>query len=84
MDAVLAVISRIPRSRLLERDAVAVHAVIRSRWLRVPLDLEVRVDADAGLVHLRAATPFALRERSRSRVRAGELLRLVERELRRA
>lgn len=82
MAAVLAAISRIPRSRLLERDAFAVHAVIRSRWLRVPLDLDVRVDADAGVVHLRAATPFALRKRSNIKVRAGELLRLIERELR--
>jgi uncharacterized protein (DUF1499 family) len=82
MDAVLVALARVPRLRVLERDAAAVHAIVRSRWIRAPDDIEVRVDAVAGLVHLRVATPFALRERSRGRARAGELLALIEREMR--
>jgi uncharacterized protein (DUF1499 family) len=81
MDAVLTVLDRIPRLRVLERDAVAVHAATRSRWLRVREDIEVRVDTGEGLVHLRVA-PFALRQRSQGRARAVELLVLVEQELR--
>ena len=80
--AVLAALGRIPRVRILERDAVSVHAVVRSAWLRVPTDLELRVDAAAGLVHLRASTRIAVRERASSRVRALGLLALIDRELR--
>jgi uncharacterized protein (DUF1499 family) len=84
MRAVLAALAGVPRLRILERDAVGVHAVARSAVLRVPLDLEVRVDATAGAIHLRAATPVALRERSSARTRATELLLRIERELRSA
>lgn len=82
--AVLAVLARIPRLRILERDAASVHATVRSRWLRVPTDLELRVDPVAGLIHLRAATPFVFRERSHCRVLAIEVLALIDRELRRS
>lgn len=81
--AVLAAFGRIPRLRILERDDVSVHAVVRSTWIRVPTDVDVRIDAAAGFIHLRASTPVALRERSGSRVRALELLVLIDRELRR-
>ena len=81
--AVLAALGRVPRLRILERDDASVHAVVRSVWIRVPMDVDVRVDATAGLVHLRASTPLALRERSQSRARALELLALIDRELRR-
>jgi len=81
--AVLDALDRVPRLRILERDDASVHAVVRSVWMRVPTDVEVRVDAAAGLVHLRASTPVALRERSRPRARAVELLGLIDRELRR-
>lgn len=84
MRALLGVLGRVPRLRMLERDDVSVHAIVRSAWLRVPTDLEVRVDAVVGHVHLRAATPFALRERSHSRVRADELLRAFDRAIRTA
>lgn len=76
--AVLHVLGSVPRLRILERDDVSVHAIIRSPWLRVPTDIEVRIDADAGLVQLRVATPIALRERSRPRARAYDLLARIE------
>lgn len=82
MGAVLAVLGRVSRLRILERDAVSVHAVVRSAWLRVPTDLELRIDAAAGLVHVRASTLLALREQSSPRVRALELMSLIDRELR--
>ena len=78
----LAALGRVPRLRILERDAVSVHAVVRSAWLRIPTDLELRVDVAAEVVHLRVASPLALRERSSSRVRALEVLALIDRELR--
>ena len=82
--AVLAALGRVPRLRILERDAGSVHAVVRSAWLRIPLDVEVRVDAAAGLVHLRASTPIAIRERSQGRAHAQRLLVLIDLELRSA
>ncbi len=82
MPAVLVALGRVPRLRILERDAGSVHAVLRSAWLRAPSDIELRVDDAAGLLHLRVATPFALRERSRSRATAVMILELLDRELR--
>jgi len=82
MRSVLRALGRLPRLRILERDATAVHAVMRSAWLRVPTDVELRVDAAAALVHLRAATPVALRDRSSVRTRALALLELIDQELR--
>jgi uncharacterized protein (DUF1499 family) len=82
MRAVLAVLARTPRLRVLERDDVAVHAVVRSRVLRLPLDLEIVVDESRGRIDLRASTPVALRARSSSRSRALELLELIEIEIR--
>ena len=80
--AVLAALGRVPRLRILERDAVSVHAVVRSAWLRLPTDLELRVDAAAGLIHLRASTLLALRERSSVRAHALDVLARIDRELR--
>jgi uncharacterized protein (DUF1499 family) len=82
MRAVLAVLTRTPRLRVLERDGVSVHAIVRSPVLRVPLDLDVVVDEARGRIDLRASTPFALRDRARSRTRAMMLLDRIEVELR--
>lgn len=82
--AVLRVLTSVPRLRILERDDVSVHAVVRSAWLRIPTDVELRIDAAAGLVHLRVATPLALRERSHPRARAQELLARFEATIRAA
>lgn len=76
--AVLTALDRTPRARVLERDDVAVHAVIRSAWLRVPSDVEVRIDVAAGHVHLRVATPLAWRARSHPRARAEVLLAAID------
>jgi len=84
LQAVLRVLGRLPRLRILERDDISVHAVMRSSVLRVPLDIDVVVDAVGGRIHLRAWTPLALRERAASRPRALELMRTIERELRQA
>lgn len=78
--AVLTALGRVPRLRILERDETSVHAVIRSPWLRVPTDVEVRIERT--VVHLRVATRFALRDRSRARARATDLLGRMEAELR--
>lgn len=82
MGSVLTALEAIPRLKVLERDDVAVHAVVRTPWLRLPVDIEVRVDANRGLVHLRVATRLALRERSRSAVRAATYLAMIDRALR--
>lgn len=82
--AVLTVLARTPRARVLERDDVAVHAVIRSAWLRVPSDVEIRIDVPAGLVHLRVATPLVWRARSHPRGRAELLLDAIDRAVRAA
>ena len=76
--AILRVLAATPRTRVLERDDVSVHAVVRSAWLRVPTDVELRIDAAVGVVHLRLATPLAVRARSHPRVRAHELLARIE------
>lgn len=82
MRAVLRAFARVQRLRVLERDAASVHAVARSAWLRMPYDIHVSIDSGAGFIHLRVATPVALRLRSQSRTRAMHLLALIERELR--
>lgn len=82
--AVLTALGSTPRARVLERDDVAVHAVIRSAWLRVPTDVEVRIDATAGLVHLRLASPLAWRARSHPRTRAAELRAAIDEAVRAA
>jgi uncharacterized protein (DUF1499 family) len=81
---VLDVLGRTPRLRILERDDSSVHAVIRSAWLRVPIDVELRIDAAAGLVHLRVSTPLALRERARPRSLSRDLLARFETAIRAA
>ncbi len=78
LGAVLQVLGRMPRARVLERDDLAVHAVVRSAWLRVPTDVEVRIDAEAGRVDLRMATPLALRAAAHPRGRAEALLRAID------
>jgi uncharacterized protein (DUF1499 family) len=82
MRAVLVVLGRIPRLHVLERDDVSVHAVVRSPVRSVSLDLDIVVDGSRGRIDLRAATPFAIRERARSRARANDLLARIEAELR--
>lgn len=82
MRSVLAVLARIPRMHVLERDDRLVHAVVASRILRIPLDLEIIVDPDRGRVDLRAYRAFAVLERSRSRALATGLLQLIEDEIR--
>ena len=82
MSALLTVLARMPRLRVLERDDVAVHAVTRTSVLRVPMDLELAVDEAGGRLDLRASTPFALREQASSRARAIALLKQIETELR--
>jgi uncharacterized protein (DUF1499 family) len=69
---------------MLERDLVSVHAVARSVVLRIPLDVEVRIDQSARVIHLRVATPISMRERTSSRTRALDLLDRIDRELRHA
>lgn len=76
--AVLAVLGATPRLRILERDDVSMHAMARSPWLRIPIDIDLRIDGARGLVHLRVSTPLALRERARPRAFALRLLARVE------
>ncbi len=82
MRALLNVLGRTPRLRILERDDVAVHAIARTAILRVPVDLEAIVDEARGRLDLRVSTRRALRERSSSRVYALELMQRIEAELR--
>ncbi len=82
MRALLSVLGRTPRLRILERDDVAVHAIARTAILRVPVDLEAIVDEARGRLDLRVSTRLALRERSSSRVYALELMQRIEAELR--
>jgi uncharacterized protein (DUF1499 family) len=84
MRALLTVLARTPRTRILERDDVAVHAVTRSAFLRVGMDLEVTVDSARGLLDLRASTSLSVREQTGSRRWAMELLGRIEKELRAA
>ncbi len=82
MQALLAVLARSPRLRILERDDVAIHAIARTAVLRVPVDVEIVIDEGRGRIDLRVSTPLALRERSSSRVYALGLLERIEEQLR--
>lgn len=80
--AVLAVLARSSRLRVLERDDASVHAVERSAWLRIPTDIEIRIDGPAGLLHLTMTVPLVLGQRSHPRVRGTQLLARIGVELR--
>lgn len=82
--AVLAVLGRTPRLRILERDDVSVHAVGRTAWLRLPIDVELRIDGDAGAVHLRVTAPLVLREQTHPRAYAADLLARIDTAIRTA
>jgi uncharacterized protein (DUF1499 family) len=84
MSALLTVLDRIPRLRILERDDVAVRAVARTAVLRVPVEVEAVIDEGRGRIDLRVSTPLALRQRSSSRAYALELLQRIEEQLRSA
>jgi uncharacterized protein (DUF1499 family) len=87
-DVVLRAVDRavgaIARVRVLERDEITVHAVVRSRFLRLATDIDVRLDAVRGLVHVRVSAPPALRRRSRAREIATGLLSATDRAVRRS
>jgi len=81
-DAVLHVLERTAGVRVLERDPTSVHAVQISP-LRLRTEIDVRVDVEAGVVHLRVSAPRLFRGRTTSRAQAGEILAAVEQEIRR-
>jgi len=79
--AVLRVVARLPGGQVLERDDVYVHA----RYGRVrpfAAEIELLHDVAALLLHVRTASLRGRLEADRERVRARELLRRVEAELR--
>jgi uncharacterized protein (DUF1499 family) len=79
---VLRVIGRTAGMRVLERDDRYVHAVARSRLLRLPSDIELLADVEAGLLHVRASSRYGRSDLGANRRRAQGLLEAVERELR--
>ncbi len=44
------------RATIERRDGLYVHAVFRTRWLRFKDDLELRLDPEAGVIHVRSAS----------------------------
>jgi uncharacterized protein (DUF1499 family) len=84
ISAVLRVIARTRGLRVLERDDHYVHAVAHSRVLRLPSDVELVADNDAGLLHVRAASRYGRSDLGANRRRAQTLLEDIERELRRS
>jgi uncharacterized protein (DUF1499 family) len=83
MAAVLKALRRTPGLRILERDDSYVHAVARSRILRLPSDVELLADLTEGLLHVRASSRYGRSDLGANRRRAQELLEAVEVELRR-
>ncbi len=77
------VLERSAGMRILERDPRSVDAVLISRLLRLRTNVDVRVDVQAGLVHVRVSAPRLFRGRTRSRSQALELLASLDREIRR-
>jgi len=56
METVLQALGSLPRCRVRERDDVRVHAVVTSRLWRFKDDVEVVIDAQERLIHLRSAS----------------------------
>jgi uncharacterized protein (DUF1499 family) len=83
MGAVLRALRSIPGLHVLERDDVYIHAVARSALLRLPSDVELLADHEAGLLHVRASSRYGRSDLGANRRRAQELLDAIEAELRR-
>ena len=45
-----------PRTTIVDAEPAYLHATYTTRWLRFTDDLELEVDADAGVVHVRSAS----------------------------
>jgi uncharacterized protein (DUF1499 family) len=83
MRAVLQVLARERGLRVLERDDGYVHAVVVSPLLRVRHDVELVIDQEVGLVHLRAASRLRLPDLGQNRRRATRVLAGIDHEIRR-
>lgn len=55
IDRVAAVLSTLPRVRVVEQRENYLHAVFRSLVFRFPDDVEFLADGDSGLLHFRSA-----------------------------
>ena len=49
------IIEKMPNAKIEKRDGSYLHAVFRSKWMGFADDIELTFDAEAGLIHFRAA-----------------------------
>ena len=59
-------------------DGEYLHATFESRWLRFVDDLEARLDADAGVIHLRSASRVGYSDRGVNQARLEQLRRSLQ------
>jgi len=72
-DALVDLLSAQPRVELVERRPGYVHAVARTRLLRFRDDLELRLDAAAGVAHVRSASRVGYSDLGANRKRVERL-----------
>lgn len=74
MEAIIGALEALPRCRVRERDEVRVRAVVTSRLWRFKDDVEVVIDEEDRVIHLRSASRVGKGDLGVNRRRAEELL----------
>lgn len=79
MDALVRAIESMPRSKIITREGAYLHAEFRSRLIRYVDDLELLVQSESGVVHVRSASRIGHSDLGANRKRVGALrARLIE------
>lgn len=77
IDALVAALESLPRVEILVRDDGYIHATQRSRIFRFVDDIELRIDRDASVVHVRSASRVGYGDMGVNRERVEELRRIL-------
>lgn len=79
MDALVRAIESMPRARIITREGAYLHAEFRSRLIGYVDDLELLVQAESGVVHVRSASRIGHSDLGANRKRVEALrARLIE------
>jgi uncharacterized protein (DUF1499 family) len=81
MERAASIVLSMPGARLLAADDSYLHARVATRWLRFVDKLELLVDPDAGLIHVRSASRVGAWDLGVNRRRVEWLRKRFERSL---
>lgn len=76
MERLHALVTSLPRATIVEERPDYLHVSVTTRWMRYTDDVELRIDAASGLVHLRSASRIGYGDMGVNRARASEIASL--------